>query len=162
MRTAAGVLLILVATLNLFASLFYFTVGGAGKLASMAEEQERRQGREPRPEGQRSADVLRKAPAQLGTTSGKLMGYSVLLLVTVGTSIAGAVCLFRRRAAGFVIASAALVLIAEVINAVLIKFGWGNVPGLLAGVFALLGARSIIVMSRAVDPLPPPSSGATV
>lgn len=160
MRTAAGVLLIIVATLNLFASLFYFTVGVGGKLAAMATEQERRQGREPPPESQRSADAMRKAPQQLGTTGGKLMAFSLFMLVTVGTSIAGAVCLFRRRAAGFVIVSAALLIILEVLDVVLIKFGWGNVPGLIAAVFALIGARSIIVMSRPIDPAPPPSMGA--
>jgi len=157
MRTAAGVLLILVATLNLFAALFYLAVGAGGQLTAMAADQERRQGREPTPEKRRSAETLRRAPEQLGTTAGKLMAYGCLLAVTVGTSIAGAVCLFRQRSAPFVIASAVLLIIAEVIDGVLIKFGWGNAPGLLAAVFALIGARSIIVMSRPVDPTPPPT-----
>ena len=159
MRTAAGVLLIIVATLNLFASLFYFTVGGAGKLASMAAEHERQRGHEARPEAEQNAEVLRQAPAQFGTTGGKLMAFGVYLLVTVGTSIAGAVCLFRRRAATFVIVSAALVILAEVISIVLVKFGWRNIPGLLASVFALIGARSIIVMSRPIDSAPPSPPG---
>ena len=160
MRTAAGVILIIVAVINLFAAMFYFGLGGVGKLSEVAAEQARRDGRELAPESERSAEILKNAPGQLGTTGGKLMGFSAFLLVTVGTSIAGAVCLFRRRAAGFVIAAAVILLASELLGSLLIKFGWGNVPGLIAGIFALIGARSIVVMSRPIDPLPPPSAGA--
>jgi hypothetical protein len=159
MRTAAGVLLIVVAVINLFASLFYFGVAGGPKLNAMVMEQARREGQEVPPASRRQAQVLEDAPRRLGTTAGALVSVGLFLLVTVGTSIAGAVCLFRQRAARFVIAAAALVVAAEGIDAVIIKFGWGNVPGLIAAVFAVLGARSIMV--RPIDLGPPsPSAGA--
>jgi hypothetical protein len=160
MRTAAGVILIVLAVINLFSSLFYFGLGGAGKLTAMAAEQSQREGYDVPPESQRSAEVLKDAPRQLGTTASALLGLAVLMLVTVGTSIAAAVCLFRRRAAKFVVAAAALVVAAEVLNMVLVRFGWGNAPGLIAAIFAVLGARSISMANKPMDVAPPPAAGA--
>lgn len=162
MRTAAGVILIVLAVINLFSSLFYFGLGGAGKLTAMAAEQSQREGYEVPPDRQRSAEMLQNAPRQLGTTASALLGLGVLLLVTVGTSIAAAVCLFRRRAVKFIVAAAVLALAAEVLDMVLVRFGWGNAPGLIATIFALLGARSIWMANRPMDVTPPPPTGAPI
>ena len=161
MRTAAGVLLIIAALFNLFASLFYLGLGGAGKLSAMAAEQSRREGHEPPPEAEQNAERLNTVHKQLGTTGNRLMAFGAFLLVTVGTSIAGAVCLFRARAWQFVIVAAALALIAEVIGVILLKFGWTNIPGGVGAIFAVLGARQIRAMLRPAEPVPPPAGATT-
>jgi hypothetical protein len=88
------------------------------------------------------------------------MGFGVFLLVTVGTSIAGAVCLFRRKAAKFIIVAAALALAAEVIASLIIGFGIGKILGLAGGVLAILGAREIMVKDAAPAAAPPPAAAA--
>ena len=72
----------------------------------------------------------------------------MFLLVTVGTSIAGAVCLFRSKGAKFIIVAAALAIGAEVIGTVIIGFGIGKILGLVGGVLGILGARQIMAKSR--------------
>ena len=69
MRVAAGVILIIAAVINLFASFGYLAggalVGGAGKLTTMAEEQSRKQGRE-------LTEEQKASFAQLNDASGKM------------------------------------------------------------------------------------------
>ena len=93
------------------------------------------------------------------------MGFGVFLLVTVGTSIAGAVCLFRSKAAKFIIAASALAILAEVGSSVIfgtiLGAGVGAVKlafsamGLLGGIFGLLGARQILAANAAPIDAPP-------
>jgi hypothetical protein len=156
MRVAAGVVLIIAAVINLFAAIGYFTLGGAGKLGAMVAEQQRKNGQELTPEGKESFAKLDEATHKLGASGGALMGVGVFLFVTVGTSIAGAVCLFRRKAAKFIIVSAIIAIGAEVASSVVIGFGAGKVLGLLGGILALLGARSIMAASAAPPSQPPP------
>ncbi len=101
MRIAAGVILIIAAVINLVAAFGYFAVGGVGKIAAMGAEEAKKDpsATADTKEAAAKADAAMK---QLGTSGGALMGFSVYLLVTVGTSIAGAVCLFRRKAAKFI------------------------------------------------------------
>jgi hypothetical protein len=84
----------------------------------------------------------------------------VFLLVTVGTSIAGAVCLFRRKAPKFILVACVLALAAEVIGSVIIKFGAGNVLGLLGGILGIIGARSIGAANAPAAAAPPPAAAA--
>lgn len=160
MRVAAGVILIIAAVINLFAAIGYLTLGGVGKLGAMVAEQQKKNGQELTPEGKESFAKLDEATKKLGASGGALMGVGVFLFVTVGTSIAGAVCLFRRKAAKFIIVSAVLAIAAEIAASTVFGFGAGKVLGLLGGVLALLGARSIMAASTAPPESPPPVAAA--
>jgi hypothetical protein len=81
------------------------------------------------------------------------MGFGAFLLVTVVTSIAGAVCLFRGKAAKFIIAAALLAAGAEVGGIVLLRFGAANIAGLLGAVLALVSARSIMAKAATAAPV---------
>lgn len=157
MRVAAGVVLIIAAVLNLFASFGYLAsgalVGGAGKLTTMAEEESKKQGRELTEEQKASFAQLNDASSKMKNVAGPLMGFGVFLLVTVGTSIAGAVCLFRRRAVKFIIIASGLAIGAEVLSMVIVgavlgvPIGFAKVLfsslGLVGGILGILAARQI-------------------
>jgi hypothetical protein len=64
--------------------------------------------------------------------------------VTVATSIAGAVCLFRGKAAKFIILAALLAAGAEIGGILLTRFGYANIAGLLGAALALVSVRSIM------------------
>jgi uncharacterized protein YbjQ (UPF0145 family) len=152
--------LIIAAAINLFAAIGYLGVGalagGAGKLSSMVAEESKKQGRELTDDQKKAFADMDTATKTLGASAGALMGLSVFLFVTVGTSIAGAVCLFRGKAAKFIIASCALALLAEVIGIVVVKFGAGNVLGLLGGILGIIGARQIMGKPAGGAAAPPP------
>ena len=163
MRIAAGVLLIIVAVINLVAGLGYITVGGAAGIAGKAgssamtqayDQEARKQGREMSDEEKaKAAKVLNTVTS----SAGLIAGFGAFLLIVVGISIAGAVQLFRTRGAKFVMVAAALVVVAEIIGAVILGFGFRNVPGLVAAVFALVGARSMMTPKPAVEPTGAPA-----
>jgi hypothetical protein len=169
MRVAAGVILIIAAVMNLFAAFGYLAsgalVGGAGKLTTMAEEQSRKQGRELTEEQKASFAQLNDASGKMKNVAGPLMGFGVFLLVTVGTSIAGAVCLFRRKAVKFIMVAGGLAIGAEVLSMVVVgavlglPIGFGKVIfsslGLVGGVLGILGARQITAMSAEPAAAPP-------
>jgi len=170
MRVAAGVILIIAAVANLFAAFGYLAsgalVGGAGKLTSMAEEQSRKEGRELTAEQKASFAQFNDASGKMKNVAGPLMGFGVFLFVTVGTSIAGAVCLFRRKAVKFIMVAAGLAIGAEALSMVIVgavlgvPIGFGKVLfssfGLVGGVLAILGARQIAAMSAEPAEAPPP------
>src|SRR4051794_36126545 len=114
MRVAAGVILIIAAVINLFAAIGYLAsgalVGGAGKLTNMVAEESKKQGRELTEDQKQQFAQINEASGKMGGSAGALMGFGVFLFVTVGTSIAGAVCLFRRKAAKFIMIAAALAI----------------------------------------------------
>jgi hypothetical protein len=169
MRVAAGVILIIAGVMNLFAALGYLAggalVGGAGKLTTMAEEQSRKQGRELTDEQKASFAQLNDTSSKMKKAAGPLMGFGVFLLVTVGTSIAGAVSLFRRKAVKFVMVAAGLAIAAEVLSMVVVgavlglPIGFGKVLfssfGLVGGILGILGARQIAAMSAEPAVAPP-------
>lgn len=172
MRVAAGVFLIIAAVVNLFGSFAYLAggavVGGAGKLQAMAEEASKNEGKELTDEQRKSFAQLNEARAKMGGSAGALAGFGVFLLVTVGTSIAGAVCLFRRKAAKFIMVAGGLAIAAEVLSFVIVAavlgvpLGAGKVifslPGLLGAIFAFLGSRQIQAMSVAAPAGMPPAA----
>ncbi|HEY7372699.1 MAG TPA: hypothetical protein VIF57_11105 [Polyangia bacterium] len=174
MRVAAGVILIFAAVFNLFGSFAYLAggamIGGADKFTSIVEEQRKKQGGQLTEDEKRSFAQMKELRTQKRGSAGALAGFGVFLLVTVGTSIAGAVCLFRRKAAKFVIVAAALAIAAEVLSWVIftsvlgVPLGAGkivlSIPGLLGGVFAILGARQIQAMNAAPAAMPPPAAAA--
>jgi hypothetical protein len=170
MRVAAGVILILAAVVNLFGALGYFAsgavVGGAGKLTTALEEESRKQGRELTEEQKASFAQLNDASGKMKNVAGPLMGFGVFLFVTAGTSIAGAVCLFRRKAVKFIMVACGLAIAAEVLSGVIVgavvgvPIGFGKVItsslGLLGGILGIVAARQIAAMSAAPAAAPPP------
>jgi len=177
MRVAAGVLLIIAAVINLFAGFFYLgsgaAVGSMDKLARIAEEQQRKQG-QLTDEQKQQYDELHEARAKMDPAERKkmdtaarlAMAYGLFLLVTVGTSIAGAVCLFRQKAVKFIVVAAALALAAEVISCVVVAVFFGaaigggklllSSVGIIAGVLGLFGARQIAMAHAVPVDGPPP------
>jgi len=156
MRIAAGVILILAAVINLFAAIGYFTIGGAGKLAAIgAEEAKKSNDPNATAEAKEAMAKLDAASKQLGASGGAMMGFSAYLLVTVGTSIAGAVCLFRKKAAKFILVASVLAIGAEVIGSVIIGFGPGKILGLVGGILGLLAARGIMATNAGPAAMPP-------
>ena len=174
MRVAGGVILIISAVINLFAALGYFAIGGTAKLAAgggpsvykqAVADAQKQQGREMTAEDQEAMAKLDAAAAKASAGAGALMGFGVFLLVTVGTSIAGAVCLFRSKAAKFIIAASALAILAEVGSSVIFGMMLGagvgaaklafSAMGLLGGIFGLLGARQILAENAAPIDAPP-------
>ena len=160
MRVAAGVILIVAAVINLFAAIGYLVLGGAGKMTSYVAERSEKQGRELTEEQKESFAQLKQVSGEKG---GALLGLGAFLFVTVGTSIAGAVCLFRRKAATFILTAGALAVIAEAIGAVILKatlnvpIGFGKVltssMGLLGGILAIVSALQLrAAASASADP----------
>jgi hypothetical protein len=84
---------------------------------------------------------------------------------TVGTSIAGAVCLFRRRAVKFIMIAAGLAIGAEVLSMVIVAavlgvpIGFGKVIfsslGLVGGVLGILAARQLAAAGAGPATAPP-------
>lgn len=170
MRVAAGVILIIAALINLFAAFGYLAggalVGGAGKFTNMVEEESKKQGKELTEEQKQSFAQINEASGKMGGSAGALMGFGLFLLVTVGTSIAGAVCLFRRKAAKFIIIAAALAIGAEVLSAVVVgvvlglPLGFGKILfsalPVVGAILAIVAARQITA-ANAMAADPPPS-----
>ncbi len=123
MRIAAGVLLIIAAVLNLFASLGYL---GGGTIAA----------------GVGSMDEFGADGGALVAGGAVLMAMGVFLLVSVGILIAGAVFLFQQKKPGFALAAGVMAIAAEVFGILLSGFGIMNILGLVAGVLAVIAAKS--------------------
>jgi len=170
MRVAAGVILIIAAVINLFAALGYLAsgalVGGAGKFTNMVAEESKKQGRELTEEQKQQFAQINEASGKMGGSAGALMGFGVFLFVTVGTSIAGAVCLFRRKAATFIMIAAALAIGAEVLSAVIVgvvvgvPIGFGKILfsalPVVGGILAIVAARQIAAANTVAEAAPPP------
>jgi hypothetical protein len=148
MRVAAGVLLIIAAVLNLFAALGYLGGGafssGVGSVSNVAYEASLSD-----PDIVLTAEETKMADEMAGEVSGGLksmgdvlMGMGVLLLVSVGVLIAGAVFLFQSKHAKFAMAAGAVALLCEGLGITISSFGVMNIIGLVAGIMAILAARS--------------------
>jgi len=156
MRIAAGIILIIAAVINIVAALGYLgggalsSAGGASALSKALQEESAKSANT----ADTSAALAKLQQATDNAPSGKaLMGFGAFLLVTVVTSIAGAVCLFRGKAAKFIIAAALLAAGAEVGGIVLLRFGAANIAGLLGAVLALVSARSIMAKAATAAPV---------
>lgn len=123
MRVAAGVLLIIAAVFNLFAGLAY--LGGGGLAAGVG-----------------SMDEFGGEATGLVAGGAMLMAVGVFLLVSVGILIAGAVFLFQQKKPGFALAAGVMAIAAEVFGILLSSFGIMNILGLVAGVLAIIAAKS--------------------
>ena len=113
MRVAAGVLLIIAAVINLFASLGYLGGGafatGVGSVGEAAIEQSLYEANEELTAEEVAA--MGEIADGVGNAGGMLMAMGVLLLVSVGVLIAGAVFLFQAKKPGFALAAGAMAIV---------------------------------------------------
>jgi len=136
MKTAAGVILIIAALFNLFASFGYLAGGAATTgMGSVVEQAVQEEGMSPQTQDF-DTSIVKAAGAGLFT-------YGILLLVSVGILIAGAVFLFQGRKAKFIMVAALTAILMEVISIVLTAFGILNLVGIVGGVLALFAAKGI-------------------
>jgi len=145
MRTAAGVLLIIAAVLNLVASLGYLAGGGAAtaigsqgmtEVMNVAEQSG----------GQMTAEQkaeFNKARDEAGSTGMGLMAFGVFLLVSVGILIAGAVFLFKNTKPQFILIAGGMAIAAEAIGSMITTFGVMNIIGLVGGIMAIIAAKGM-------------------
>lgn len=150
MRIAAGVLLILVAILNLIAAMA-FTAGGAAGAATIEAATELQQsnidtlkkaGAKPE-EIEKAQKALDEIKGQGDKSMGGFMGWGIFLFVLCGLQIAGAVVLFRSKAAKFALVVGALTIVGELGGTLGmgVPFGAMNIFGIVTGVLALLSAK---------------------
>jgi len=151
MRIAAGVLLIIAAVINLFASLGY--LGGGAVTTGLGDIGESAIEAAMLADGDMTAEE-RAAAAEFADgmtgSGGLLMAMGVFLLISVGILIAGAVFLFQSKQAQFALVAGIVALVAEVLGMALTSFGIMNLIGLVAGVLTIIAARSY--MSQAPEP----------
>ena len=151
MRVAAGVLLIIAAVINLFASLGYLGGGAATTgLSSVSESVIEASLIEDGAMTQEEAREAAELTNNMKGAGGMLMGMGVFLLVSVGILIAGAVFLFQSKKAKFAMGAGIMALAAEGLGIAIISFGVMNLIGLVAGVLAIIAARSY--SSQAPEP----------
>lgn len=154
MRIAAGVLLILAAVINLFASLGYLGGGaattGLSNISESAMESTMMES-----DAEMTEEEVREAVEFSGgmkSAGGVLMGMGVFLLVSVGVLIAGAVFLFQSKQAKFAMGAGIMALVGEGLGIAMTSFGVMNLIGLVAGILAIIAARSY--MSETSEPEP--------
>lgn len=146
MRTASGVLLIIVAVFNLLAAIGYLAGGaatnalgeGMTEAAVIAQEQS---GAELTDEQKAEMEKIKE---QADGTGVGFMAFGALLLVSVGILIAGAVFLFQNKKAQFIIGAGILAIIIELMGAGFTgDVGIVNILGLIAGIMAIFAARGM-------------------
>lgn len=143
MNIAAGVLVIIAAILNIMGGCTYAVggalAGGVGEMGSeIASGLEDGAGAEA---GEEAAKVT-EGSEDLKTAGAGLTLWGYALFAIAGIMIAGAVFLFQKSKAVFVIVTGVLAIGAEVGGILITQFGVMNVCGLVAGVLAILAARS--------------------
>jgi len=149
MRTAAGVILIIAAVLNLMASLGYLAGGGAATalgsgmsdVAMIAQQESGNQ-----MTAKQKADMA-KFEEEVGGSGIGLMAFGVFLLVSVGILIAGAVFLFKNTKPQFIMIAGGMAILAEVIGSMISSFGVMNILGLVGGILAIIAAKGMGVGS---------------
>lgn len=144
MRVAAGVLLIITAVINLIASLGYLGGGavatGVGSVSESAYEASLLEAESSMTAAE--AEEYAEVTDGLRSAGGLLLGMGVLLLVSVGVLIAGAVFLFQTKQAKFAMSAGIMALVVEGLGIAISSFGIMNVIGLVAGVLTIIAVRS--------------------
>jgi hypothetical protein len=141
MRTAAGVILIIAAVLNLMASLGYLGGGALTQGVSDAAIYAEQQSGEKMTAEQKAA--IDKVQDEVGGSGIGLMAFGVFLLVSVGILITGAVFLFKNTNPQFIMVAGVIAIAAEAIGSLLSSFGVMNILGLVGGILAILAAKSM-------------------
>ena len=145
MRTAAGVLLIIAAVFNLMGSVGYIVGGGvASNMENIASYAEKQNGKTLSAEDKAN---IAAAQEKVGSSGIGLMAFGVFLLVSVGILIAGAVFLFKNTKPQFIMIAGGMAIVAEVIGILITNFGITNIVGLVAGILAIISAKSMGVGS---------------
>ncbi len=149
MKITAGVILIIAAIFNLFASFGYMAGGaitsGGSQYAEklMVEAAKNNLDNSINEDQPTDLNVIKNALDDGEAIGGGLMVYGIFLLISVGILIAGAVFLFKESNPGFIKIAGIISILAEVISIVIISFGVMNVLGIVGGVLALIAAKSI-------------------
>lgn len=147
MRIAAGVLIIVVAALDLFGSLGYLGIGSVATTAGRAGEDLIEGVAQGDPAAGEAREVAKKAQA----TGGKWTMFGLFLLAMSGLGIACGVVLFREKAAIFVMIVGGLQIVADIIGCAM----WSHVG--VTNIFALaVGAFVIFVGSTYLPKSTPP------
>ncbi len=149
MRTAAGVLLIIVAVFNLIGSVGYIVGGGiASNVDNIAAYAEKESGK---PMSAKDKASLTEMQEKVGGSGIGLLAFGVFLLVSVGILIAGAVFLFKNTKPKFIMIAGGMAIVAEIIGILITAFGVTNIVGIVAGILAIISAKSM-----GVGPAPEP------
>lgn len=150
MRIAAGVLLILTACFNLFASIGYFGMGIVSlDKASISQAQKP----STRQEGGMEKKERRKTRFEKKISSLPITGYGLIvfcmfLLVTVVLLTIAAVFLFSRKQAVFIMLVACIGIIAEATGIYLFSLGFSNTIGIVACILAIIAGMQIQRMAK--------------
>jgi hypothetical protein len=140
MRIAGGVLIIIVAVMDLLAGVGYAGFGavvGVGATAAAKAAKEHGDA-----DAQKSIEKGEKAGQIAG---GMLAAFGFYLLALCGLGIACAVVLFMKKAATFALIVAILQLIAEGIGCFIFSsIGITNIFSIIAAIFVIIGALSYL------------------
>ncbi len=138
MKVTAGVILIIAAIVNIFASLGY--LAGGTVATSMSSGVTSAAAAEKAPNVNKAASEVASGLAKSG---GIALLVGIVILIAAGLMIAGAVMCFMDKNAGIILAAAILAIVAELLGMYMTNFGVMNLPGLVAGVLAYLASSSI-------------------
>ena len=148
MRVAAGVLILVVAVMNLVGGCGYTLGGGLiGGTAQLAEEIGKEVAKESG-DPNAAAEISGTAD-QAKAAGGTLLLWGVFLLVLAGLQIAAGVQLFRAKGAGLIKAAAGLEILTDVVTIAWFGTFIMAALGLVAAVMAIVSAKEI-----SADPAP--------
>jgi len=136
MRILAGVLLIVIAVLDVVSSAGYLLGGALASSAGKVGDEVVKADKDKNVDAQKAMEVTDKVKTQ--GTKASLIG--LMLLVLTGLGIAAAVCLFRTKAAAFVMLTGILQIAAEAISCAFLNVAPGvyNYFGIAVGVIAIV------------------------
>ena len=145
MRTASGVLLIIVAIIFLFASFGYLLGGaltaGISQFApEMAEETAKDNNKELTDE--QKAEKFQTIGTAVGTG---FLAFGLFLLVSFGILIAGAVFLFQGRKPYFIYIAGLLAILGPMISYFITGFDIVKLFEIIGGIMAIISARMMII-----------------
>lgn len=152
MRIAAGILLLVTAFFNLFASIGYFGMG-IGTLTldkariSQTYNSATRQKNNVK-KNKRSNSNLNQKLKNLPITGIGLIIFCLFLVVTVILLTIAAIFLFSRKQAIFIILAACAGIIAEAVGIYLFSLGFSNTIGITACALAIIASMQIQRMAK--------------
>lgn len=153
MRIATGVLLIIAAVFNLFGSFGYFAGGGLASAGSDITTELTTQMANTATATEEEKLALQQSSEMMDSMSNNSALWTamgVLMIVSVGILIAGAVFLFMNKSPTFILVSGGVAILVEVLGIVLIAFGIMNIIGLIAGVLAIVCG---VQMRKSLNPV---------